>query len=95
MATTTEGVAVLFALLPNGISHADVFKESEDPDRDPWDRADRMRAAYGDDFPGAIYSIGGNDRARDLAAARRMNQMGFDGYTADDARNLREGSAHD
>lgn len=74
---TEEGKAVLFILLPDGRTTTDVFLESESDLYDPEDQCERTLASVGDDFPGMMYAIAMNDRARELMKNRRMREMGF------------------
>lgn len=80
----TEGVAFLHCNQPDGTQSTDIFRESDDPDRDPIHRAESLRRAVEDDFPGAVFSIGYNDRASNLATVTRMRAMGFADYTLAD-----------
>lgn len=68
--------AVLFTHTADGRTFADAYA-AEDGYEDPQLQCERTRAAVGDDFPGAIFSIGMNDEAREIMARRRMKAMGF------------------
>jgi hypothetical protein len=72
------GIAVLFTYTAEGKSFTDAYSEADYAD--PQLQAERMRSAVGDDFPGAIFSIGMNERARDIMTNRRMADMGFENY---------------
>lgn len=82
---STLGIAVLFTYTADGKTFTDAYSEADYPD--PQLQCERMRAAVGDDFPDAIFSIGMNDRARDLMTNRRMADMGFTGYDHATANN--------
>ena len=71
--------AVLFMWDPKtGNVTADSYStpEVEDPVR----RCENLKAACEDDFPGAIWSIGLDEEARDIMASTRMREMGFEDY---------------
>ena len=80
-----EAVAFLHCNMPDGTQSTDIFRESDNNERDPFHRASRLRDAVRDDFPGAVFSIGVNKRANDLATVTRMRAMGFEDYTLADA----------
>lgn len=70
--------AVLFTYTAKGKTFTDAFEAPKY--EDPQLMCEQMREAVGDDFPGAIFSIGMNKAARDIMATRRMRQMGFKDY---------------
>jgi hypothetical protein len=76
---TEVGKAVLFIQQASGKVNVDEFLEDESG-RDPYHRALGLWRSCEDDFPGAIWSIGMNDRARDLMAEANMHAMGFKDY---------------
>lgn len=71
-----EGIAILFSAEPDGEHSCDTFRES-DSEHDPVLRAEALRASCEDDFPGRLWGIAMNGRARELMADRRMRQWGF------------------
>lgn len=81
--------AVLFMHDPKtGQTTTDVYAT---PDvENPVLRAENIKRSCEDDFPGAIWSIGMDDEARDIMAAHRMQQMGFTDYTVEEARRHRK-----
>lgn len=87
--TTQVGKAVLFTLdVETGKTYTDVFTEADEHytgNLDPFHRAEALRNTTANDFPGAIQSIGCNERARVLMTVTRMRRMGFDDYTEVDA----------
>lgn len=88
MAKTKTGLAVLHSYDPKtGETSADPFEErSEDAGKtSPYHRAVALRDSIAGDFPGRIWSIGMDDRARELMAAENMRRWGLDGADADPA----------
>lgn len=57
---------------------SDVFTTPEYPD--PVRQAELLKSACEDDFPGAIWSIGLDEEARDIMTNTRMREMGFEDY---------------
>lgn len=54
---------------------------------DPVRRCERLKSACEDDFPGAIWSIGMDEDARDIMATTRMREMGFEDYDHAEAKS--------
>lgn len=77
---TATGLAILHGYDPvNGKTTSDPFEErSEDVGKtSPYHRAAALRDSVSGDFPGWVWSIGLNDRARDLMASENMRRMGL------------------
>jgi hypothetical protein len=73
-------IAVLFMYDRNtGKTCTDVFEGVENG-RDPAQRAELMKAAAGDDFPGALWALSVDDEAREAMADRRMRAMFGENY---------------
>ncbi len=71
----TNAKAVLFTYTASGKTFTDAYEAPEYPD--PQLMCERTRAAVGDDFPDAIFSIGMNEEARKIMSDRRMKEMGL------------------
>ncbi len=73
-----QGIAVLFRCDPEkrGDVTYDVFREGEH-DLDPVRYAELLRDSCEADFPGSIWSIGMNERARELMRDRRLAEWGM------------------
>ncbi len=73
-----EAIAILFSGDPDTErSSMDVFRESENVERDPLLRAELLMRSCQDDFPNRLWTLTGNGRAKQLATRRRMLAMGF------------------
>lgn len=72
-----KGLAVLFIYQEDGTVSADPFYEDDGYESDPFHRAQAIWESCKDDFPGAIVSIGLNERARTLMGRARMRAWGF------------------
>ena len=79
MTMQEQAVAVLFTYTTDGQTFTDAYRE-EDGIPDPQLMCERMQAAVGDDFPGALFAVALNERARDIMTNRRMREMGFSDY---------------
>ena len=48
--------------------------------------AENLKRSIVDDLPGALWSIGLNEEARDIMTNTRMREMGFEGYDHAEAK---------
>lgn len=76
--------AVLFCYTAEGRVFADEFTPPRFPD--PVRAAENLKRSIVDDLPGALWSIGLNEEARDIMTNTRMREMGFEGYDHAEAK---------
>ena len=67
--------AVLFTYTADGQNFATPFEGCEGPGRDPFHRAQALKESLEADWPGAIWSIGIDEEAREAMADTRMVAM--------------------
>lgn len=74
----TEAIAILFRCNPDkpGDVNYDVFRQSEST-YDPVRVAEMLRDSCSSDFPGSLWGIAVNERARELMSARRLRDWGM------------------
>ena len=80
----SDGLAVLFGYDPStGRTTADPFPESpsDDGPTSPWHRAAALRESVAGDYPGWLWTIGMNERARLLKGAENMRRWFGDEQT--------------
>lgn len=79
MSAVEPAKAVLFTYTEDGQTFTDAYCEA-DGIPDPQLLCEHVQAAVEEDFPGALFAVALNERAREIMKNRRMREMGFPEY---------------